>query len=417
MATHTLSSHFGRALFSVLLISMLFPWTQLTTAFESDVQPYSFLIAAPLTLALLAIKIRKLKTTRFGLGCLLGCLTGISTAAIIFAIDGVDTDSLRAAYQYLYAALMFLLIYVLENTQLHNKETQKFLQRILLFTFIIWVGVGAYQQFLDKNFLTSLVKRSVVTTDRGAISLSSEPAYFGQTLIFYSIAFYLINQIRFSLIALILVPILTLSSVAVIVITLLFLLLIIARYKAKAIAFTPIIIIILIYTPALIQDLSKISDIRILYLLDKFIHDGIYILLDGSFNIRITHFYYSHLGFIENFGIPHGAKSWPAYIDSRIGEYALLWDSGTQQTNRINSGIGGVLFEGGWFSVGLLGALFYTLRRLAKNNAEGLLLIGSVIIFMYTGYTFKTPFLYIIIALLLIRKQPSSQPYFKEKIV
>ncbi|WBG65981.1 hypothetical protein [Pseudomonas citronellolis] len=417
MANHKISSSIGYLLFTVLLISMLFPWTQLTNAFESDVQPYSFLIAAPLTITLLLAKIRHLKTTKLGLGLLLGSVLGISTAAIIISIDGIDSESLRAAYQYLYAALLFLLLYIFTNIELHNERTRRFLQRIFIFTFIIWTGVGAYQLLVDKNFLTSLVKRSVVTTDRGAISLSSEPAYFGQTLIFYATAFYLLNKTRLALLALILVPILSMSSVAVIVIILLLVLFLIARYKTRALLSIPFIALAGIYLPTLTQEISRLTDIRIFYLLDKFIHDGAYILLDGSFNIRITHFYYSHLGFLESLGLPHGAKSWPTYIDSKIGEYALLWDSGTQQTNRINSGIGGVLFEGGWFSVGLLGALFYTLRRLAKNNAEGLLLIGSVIIFMYTGYTFKTPFLYIIIALLLIRKQPSSQPYFKEKIV
>ncbi|MCP1647230.1 hypothetical protein [Pseudomonas nitroreducens] len=417
MANRSINSSIGYISFSGLLLSMLFPWTQLTKSFESDIQPYSLIIATPITIIFLAAKSRDLKTGRIGLGCLLAALLGSLIIITIILIDGIDAESLRGAYQYAYATILFLLTYSLSKINLHNKKNIIFIQRILILSFIVWVFVGAYQLLIDKNFLTSLVKRSVVTSDRGAISLSSEPAYFGQTLIFYSMSFYLLNKSKLSLLSLILAPTLTMSSVAAIVITVILSIYLLSRYKSKSIFFIPLIALLITYTPYLTSALSEVTDTRIFYLLDKLTQEGAYILLDGSLNIRITHFYYSHLGFISDFGIPHGTKYWPRYIDSRIGEFSLLWDSGTQQTNRINSGIGGVLFEGGIFSLGLLGAVFYILNKASKNRSELILFTGISITLMYTGYTFKTPFIYILITLLIIRRQPASTNLLKERII
>lgn len=110
----------GSIYFSTLLITMLFPWTQLTNTFESDIQPYSLILATPLAIFLFLSKANIQKTSKTGLGCLLACMLGTLIIFLIALIDGINYESMRGVYQYAYATIFFLLIHSISTKKSHK---------------------------------------------------------------------------------------------------------------------------------------------------------------------------------------------------------------------------------------------------------------------------------------------------------
>ncbi len=390
-----------------LLITALFPWIQLSPLIKTDTQPYSFLLVI---YALYIISLISLlsKNTRYSQlnktqqYYLISSILAFFIVLTIPLIDTLDFDTLRGVYQYLYACIVFLFLFLV-SFYYPSKKTIKFLYFLLLSSFSVWVFVGLYQYYVKKDFLTTLLNRAVVTDDRGVISLSCEPAYFAHVLLFYSIVFFLYNKRSLAYISFFLIIFLTKSSVVIAVGVAILIMIYLQKVTYKKLAiFFAISFLLLINMKTIVNSIENNS--RIVHLAKKLVNHPESILYDGSLNIRLTHFYYSYHGFLNDFGIPHGVKSWPNYIDSRIGDIDFLFDSGTQETSRINSGIGGILFESGLLGFLLIFMTILILSSLAKSKKEKVLFVLIYILFFHTGYTYKLPFFYIMLYLLYIRK-------------
>lgn len=389
----------------ILVVAMLFPWVQFIFKSDSDVQPYSLFLLIPVTLVL-AVSFffnGDYKVSKIGVNSLLAAFSGMLVALIILSIDGLNLESLRASYQYIYAAIFFMALFFVSGKKKPSLENLYYLNKIIAATFWVWVFVGLYQRFIDKEFLVHLLNRSVVTADRGVVSLSSEPAYFGLVMLFYSLVFFIFNRKILGITSLILMVFLTMSSVSIVVLLASLFVFYLHRGKLLSLVFIPLFALFIYYLGLWVISASWLSEYRVVQLIERVYSNAALLFMDGSLNIRLSHFYYSHHGFINDFLIPHGALEWPNYISRNIGSVHFLWDTGLNQTSRINSGIGGMLFEGGVFS---LIFIFFALRSfylLAEHRGEASVIILLVMISLYAGFTFKSPHVYLLIYLFYLR--------------
>lgn len=392
-----------QALLAPLLLLMLFPWTKLTSTFDSDIQPYSLVYGTGFLLACMlgsAARPRWTVTKVESDLLLIALLLFIEAIMMVLVSDGPDV--IRGVYQYLNGAILFFVIFfVLQDGRHANYSLQ--LYRLTLVGFCIWVGVGIIQLLIDRTFLTSFVNRSVLTNDRGAISLSSEPGYFGYTLIFFTLFFLLYGKKRLAVLSAFLIPALTMSAASVASLCILIGILVTYRYGIKSLLILALLGTVTYFAGDILVRQPEISDYRAVKLIGNLYDDKSALLLDGSFNIRLVHLYYSHLGFIESFGLPNGVTHWPSYLAARVGEISLLWDTGLDQTTRINSGMGGILFEGGWLSVAVMASILILTRASTQSRRQFALHTAIFIYLFYIGFNFRTPFLYLLILAALMQ--------------
>ncbi|WP_462174965.1 hypothetical protein [Pseudoalteromonas gelatinilytica] len=127
------------------------------------------------------------------------------------------------------------------------------------------------------------------------------------------------------------------------------------------------------------------------------------VILDQSINTRLTHIYYSIYGSFESYLVPNGASYWPSYIQSKaIGP--LLWSTGLETTERINSGIGQVFFELGFLGL-LIFFFIYKSIIVNKNKKESIWLFLTIILFMLNTLNLSYPPFCLLIAYLIVRNK------------
>lgn len=413
-----MKTNFKQILLAPLLILMLFPWTRITSGFDSDVQPYSFAYGiVVLFIFMLTYAIKPLWGLSKVEGYVVLAAIALFIEAFIIVIISDGPDALRGTYQYLNGATFLMLLFFVLKYQNHHRDS-KLIYSIVFYGFVIWISTGFIQLVYNKTFLTSFVSRSVLTSDRGAISLSSEPGYFGYTLIFFSVFFLLYEKKRLAIISALLVPILTLSAASIASLAILCVIIITYRYGLRSLALIAMLAIAAYFTGDFLTRQPELADYRAVTLMRHLYEDRSKILLDGSLNIRLVHMYYSHLGFLESLGIPNGVTYWPTYLSERVGESSLLWDTGLNQTSRINSGMGGIIFEGGWLSLAVITLILMIIRESTENRKQFALFCAVFIYLFYIGFNFRTPFLYILLLVVLMRARPqcAAEDITKDKV-
>ena len=401
---------FNSILIFLILLTILvsfFPWIKLSGSIHTDLQPYALLCASILfyfkTIFVLSRPQRQLYNIDAAI--LFMILGSLITIIFIFS-SNITYLSYRASMTYI---TIIIFSYTLLNSPvLLSKKT--FL-KISEFALIIWISVGLIQYFYDRTFLTFLLNRTVITQDRGVISLSCEPGYFGAVLSVLFFIFILERKFFYALLSVTSVMFLAKSSVAVgaifasIVIYCFFLM-----YKngfgsgflkTIMIMFVATLLVSLIINSFNLDPNSRITRFIIWIKsgdLGKFIDDG-------SLNIRLSHISYSIQSFIKSFPIPHDPNSWVYNIESFTSYSNIFWNPGTHETNRINSGLGTILYEGGIGGLMILIGSFLYLSKysLSKLEAFAFILIFAFLILVL--YSYKQPFVYVLLYYLRLRKQ------------
>ncbi|MEY8711621.1 hypothetical protein [Mangrovibacter phragmitis] len=405
-------------LISITCFAAFFPWVTLGFLnFGSDIQLYSTLICT-LVLPLVFISRLAIRTgftftldkTFYGvLLFIFGCVFSI---LMILVKDGVSFDSLRGIFPYLTAILWIVFV------SLVSRDYKKYILNTIPFAFFIWFIVGLIQLVYNRDFLVSYLNRTVITSDRGVISLGSEPAYFAMACLCFTIIFFMQKKKVLTFLSFFSLIFLTRSSAVIFP-----LLLSMALYwgipfirtstksNLRFLSVLFIFLIILLFMLFLLfsYDLGFFSGMdsssRIAKLFSMFATlDFSGLIMDGSFNIRLTHYAGSLYYFFRDLGMPHGTLMWPEAVTKFSLNSRIFWDTGLNQTTRINSGLGTILFEGGWFGVTIFLGLYLILTANEFSSLKKILILIILFIFFMSVFSIKIPFLYVTIMLYCTNK-------------
>lgn len=396
-----------------------FPWVSLGFLnFGSDIQIYSTLLCISiLPFVLLSCFLKKdgfvFTKDRLFYGMVLFFLGSFLTILSILIVDGVNIDSLRGIFPYLTAIIWSIFVSCIA------KQHSKNIQKILPLAFLIWFFVGVVQFLYDRDFLVSFLNRTVITDDRGVISLGSEPSYFAMVTLCFIILFNIYNKKNLALLSIVTLFFLTRSSAVIfpfVVCLSLFWIVPFLRSTTKnnfkflffiIVVFVLLFILIFLF---LIYDSDSMSGVGEASRISKLIHmfatlDFSGLIMDGSFNIRLTHYAGSIYYFFSDIGIPHGTLSWPEKITEFSHNHPVFWDTGLNQTTRINSGLGTVLFEGGVFGCMIFWGLYWIISAYEVNRIKKLFILFMLFVFFLTVYSIKIPFLYVTIMLYCMNRK------------
>ncbi|WP_462174964.1 hypothetical protein [Pseudoalteromonas gelatinilytica] len=188
------------------IICIFFPYTKIGFAAPSDIQPYALIIGFLITVIYMFDSMIKGGVIEKELLTLL--LLFVFSVITLFLFSDLNLNLVRGVGAY--ASFTFVITGALVAFKYINSN---FFFRVVLISFALWLLVAIFQASFDKEFLTFLVNRSVITEDRGVISLSSEPSYYALISCFFSLFFYLEGSKKFTFISLLPIVFLAKSSV------------------------------------------------------------------------------------------------------------------------------------------------------------------------------------------------------------
>lgn len=392
----------------LVCFTSFFPWVSFGFLnFGSDIQIYSTLICIIILPLVLLLKFFRKDgyvfiKDRLFYGVLLFILGCVLTIFSILIIDGVNFDALRGVFPYLSSIIWIVFV------SLIFRDYSESIAKILPVIFLIWFAVGLIQLLYDRNFLVSSLNRTVITNDRGVISLGSEPAYFAMVSLCFTVLFYFQKKKLLTLLSIVTLILLTRSSAVIFPLVLSLSIYWIGpfirastknNFKFLLLMSFFIILLFLVLLMILAYDSGAFYEVnassRIAKLLQMFATlDFSGLIMDGSFNIRLTHYAGSIYYFLSDYGVPHGVISWPDYISSFSKNSQIFWDTGLNQTTRINSGLGTILFEGGWFGIAIFYGLYLIVTAYEPSKVKRMLLFLVLVLFFMTVFSIKIPFLY-----------------------
>lgn len=399
---------------NLVVFLSFFPWVSLGFLnFGSDIQIYptlGLIVVFPIVIACLNFRGYewKFKNDRLFKGVVLYVIGALLTAISILFIDGVSYDSLRGIFPYISSVLWVAFASFI--ARYYSNST-----RVCVFIcLLIWLMVGLIQFFIDKQFLSFLLNRTVITDDRGVISLGSEPAYFAMTLLAFSFVIYIFGYKKISATIVVLMMILSKSTAVIIPFIICIILLIIIPYLIKGrgrinkiffFSFLIFLVMLAVYflTSGRIQISVDDNASRFYKLISMLASlDITRVIVDGSFNIRLTHYAASLSGFFYNFGLPNGTSNWPSFVSSFASQSNIFWNDGLNETTRINSGLGTLLFEGGVFGLMMFVGVYYICTFNIKKSSLKLCTFVSLLIMFLCVYSIKIPYLYVVVMLYVV---------------
>tara|TARA_Y100001960_G_scaffold275306_1_gene304803 strand:- start:3550 stop:4773 length:1224 start_codon:yes stop_codon:yes gene_type:complete len=387
-----------KILSSVYILSLFFPYTFLGIGSSGDLQPYNILIGFFLSSVYILAKITK-KTT-LDKWVIVPIIIILINTIVLILFSELDVNLIRGIGAY--ANFSVLLI----SSFIALKYSDKVVLKIVIISAILWNAIGIVQLFFDREFLTFLVNRTVITDDRGVISLSPEPSYYALMCCVTSAIIFVYGQKKLALILLSPVVFLAKSSVIslFLVFSMLLYLLILGNKFTRVLLFVLLTLISLFFMNGesisiFLSGIDLSSLGRLGLILENFDKIFYFFIDDQSINTRLTHIYYSIYGFVENYGIPRGSSIWPEYINSKANG-PILWSDGLETTERINSGLGQPLFELGFFSLTIF-YVFYSCIKYNVDDKERLWLLCSVLLFMINTLSISYPPLTLLMAIML----------------
>jgi hypothetical protein len=351
------------ALFGLILISAMFPWSPPILKF-TDLQP------TPIIFSILyfIIFVRKISFV-----CIWPISAFLAAISLMFFF-GINVNSVRGVYPY----LLFTIV-IIVTVDFLNFNGNKFNMWIIYSSIFLWLCVSIIQ-FQNPEFAIALISRTAATSlsqGRGVSSLAPEPTFYGIQMLVVSILvllLYLMRSIRsqdfYLLLGIIFAQILFFSSSAVVIVILLaaiFLYCIVFKFRYVLIA--PLILVFIWH-----QKIGRLG----VFLNRK--HSDL--LMDVSVNDRISQIFYSYYNTITDFFIPHGFNSWQ-FINANMFN-SILGTNSISTNPRVLSLTGSILYELGILGVPLfmfiLAFPFFSLQRFPMSQRFGI----TVLIFLLT---------------------------------
>jgi hypothetical protein len=328
---------------------------------------------------------------------------------VVLFFSSIDFNSFRSIGNYL---SIFIIPFVLQKL-LFYIDTETF-KKIIKVGIWIWLTVGLIQLFIDPVFLGFLLPHisGSLSDGRGVCSLATEPTNYGYNLCFFLIIVigFFSKKEKYAYVVLILFQLLFLSrsstSLASLLISFGVLIFFSSIKNIIIISFSVFIIgfLGLSYIDTLAP--TALEDSRVLSLTAAAVKNPQDILiLDGSGNRRFIAIFFSIKGCFDNYGYPRGYNQFDAYMDNEGGNskfsdlisYLVSYDA------RIQSSIGGILFELGFLGGLIILSYYYTyMSSLSMYPKYGLIL---TIILLLNPVPFSHSLLALTIAYHLYRKK------------
>ncbi|MCW6070467.1 hypothetical protein FDG42_01370 [Clostridium botulinum] len=162
-----------------------------------NLQPYSFLI----TCLFILIYYKKFKLDISSRILLITSYVAISIFSIDLLINynsNIQMSAIMDAIQSLYFYISGFIYFFAFKNLLRMKGLKKKYVKIIFF---IWSGVAVLQLLIDKTLFTGWINKLIISSDRGVVSLSSEPSFFARMLILFAIIFYIEGEYKLFFIA------------------------------------------------------------------------------------------------------------------------------------------------------------------------------------------------------------------------
>lgn len=360
---------------NLFIIFCLFPYLRILP-FNLDAQPNALVLSIPIILILGHSKISKEIAVVFFTFIVAICLLILTNPTII---------GLRTFSNYLSLFLIAYATYLSLN----------FLQGIPYKTFHIcvwvWFSVGFIQFVISPSFLSFLTLRGEegsMSHGRGVCSLACEPTYYGMISVFLVILNYLnfrkekyFNQISIICIIQIL---LSKSSTCFLFLVLAFCIYFVfmilkGTHKLTTISYFILICAFLYYLmPIFIHSIDSrfTSVLNVLYYSPEN-----FILMDRSVTLRFMHSFFPLKGFFDDYGLPHGLARFNDYLVplSKNQEWGKLLPFSYEGEYRINSAIGGLLFELGIFALPFFIMVYKCFKKLYTVQSKKVIICGIVL--------------------------------------
>jgi len=328
------------------ILTGLFPFVTIAS-FGTDIQPWNIVFLVIMTTVIFnnSVKINRRLAVLF-------IPVGLAILLILISTDDLFSY-VRSLLGYVVIALSPIVYYYIID-----RNFNQFLKIIRLSTYV-WLGAALIQYFVDPSMFGFLLNRISGGGDRGVVSLSPEPTFYGIVGIFYILIFLAIdyrkNQ-RYIFLWILQIFFLAQSSMAILFVIIFMFYLLIFKPNIKLI-FSCVFLVIFAVTALFFIDINEYTHIRAVSLFVSFLENGIDIAnLDPSINDRWSAIYFSLMGLLDNYLLPNGMASYAGYLSEQIQHNDYFWWVSVQ--NRIMSYYGSILFELG--IVGLIVPFVYS---------------------------------------------------------
>lgn len=379
-----------------IIISFM-PWIDFgIKVSDSDIQPFFLLPLFALTVYAIANKELAITKTQLKvIAAYLLCILGIIVSEINF---GVSSLTARGIFPYVTSVFLFTIWGALKR----SPQNDLIIIRSINIAFYLWLAACIFQTLFQPLILDGLLSRVVYSPGRGVSGFSTEPSYAGSVFIFFVIIYSMTRNKTKTLIAACGGMILTMSSVFVLNILAIAAISLLFNTKTKTLLKLAASIPILILAISILLSSGALENSRLFY----FINSASSLQFsnftyDSSVNVRLSHFIVSIYGSIQNWMIPNGFGSWKPFLDKVVytdGIFPFLY--ATDQTTRINNGLGAIIYESGFFGIILIISLLSYLRKITKSWKTAFE-YSSIIIVLLTlqGLYIVFPYAYILVYL------------------
>ncbi len=384
----------------LLYFFIFFPFIQLVRI-GSDQQPYALIISMIIVL-LYTYGNGKIPNTVVVL-LMVAC-----ASMIIGIVDGISMVYIRSVANYLSVFFITFAVYI--DLKRNRMVNEKFIKAVIL----IWLFIGIIQKYIYKEFLICLISASRTSPDRGVTSLAVEPTMYGIVCIFLLIICWeFIKKRKPIYIIACIYQILFLAQSAMASVLLLFLLFcIIMIYGFSSTKIVTKIKIVIISTITILVSYNLIVNFlegtRIQRLIISLINNPIEVLLtDASVNDRVSHIYFSIMGFLNNYFLPYGFTGWSNYVTIQLPKQTIFFWVGTG--GRIMSGYGAVLFELGIIGLILILCIIHILINYNANLKKRLVYTIFLSAIMFTALPIAFPLFSFILGTFVYYNKPKKQ--------
>ncbi len=329
------------ALAFLFFAAVFFPYIQLVPL-PTDTQPYAMLLGIGIFLG----------ASRRSLPPEIALLFFVLLFSLLLIPFGGDAlGAIRSIANY--ASLFFISF----GTYFLLKIRGGFPVGALRWTIWIWFFVGLIQVTVYRDFLVPLIGRGFGwggSAVRGVVSLSPEPSHYGMFCVLVLVLL-MTNRMRISgrevsflgLLLLIQILLFARSAMAAVMLALLATLIVVTSVFSPR-RFTYVLVLSSIVALTLwglvALEVMDLEGSR-MWQLTQALWDNpwLVVLTDASVNDRMMHIYFSFLGFVENWGLPHGYGRWDSYLAAVTPQYSemVIELSG----GRIMSAYGAAVFE------------------------------------------------------------------------
>lgn len=318
---------------------------------------------------------------------IIGIVSGIFTT---FILNGFDFSGVLR-YLATYCGLI-LISYMNYTICMKNDGLNEKLVKIII---NIWLIVGLIQLFVSREFCSNIVANARTSSNRGVVSLASEPSFYGYMCILFALLVLEFQTRRFFYWMNLLFQIVFLAKSSVTMVYLMVLVGIIGLYFLKKGGVQKIIIFMGVLMCAisgcgyLAQHID--SDQRIFrFLRILFSGEDLPAIIgqlgsDGSIYIRFNDIWTCVKGFILYAGFPHGFH-----------------------TRKISSGYGSVLYTMGWIGFIMIVYLFKLVNSAYSNKMAKSVIPVFLTIILFSAIQLSNPVIGFLIGFYMYKRQNRS---------